>query len=197
MSGECERPAWLTESVAELESVRVDRPVAAQELRRRGVRRRQRRTRSSALAAIVVVALGAGTYWNSVDADRSAADPARPGEDSRVSAAQEKMRAYYSVLPDAFATRHSTSELRKLMAVYFTDAALKRETILEGRGADDLAATCGDAEATTTFTVGAPRRVGANTVSARVTSNSAPESIEVDFDLRTMKISKWSCPDAP
>uniref|UniRef100_A0AAU2VP02 Uncharacterized protein n=1 Tax=Streptomyces sp. NBC_00008 TaxID=2903610 RepID=A0AAU2VP02_9ACTN len=195
MSGEYERPVWLTESITQLESVRVDRPVSAQELRRRGVRRRQRRTRSSALAAIFVMALGAGTYWNSVDADRSAAAPASPGEDSRISAAHEKMRAYYSVLPDAFTTRHSTSKLQKLMTAYFTDAALKRELVLDGHGVDDLAATCGDVEATTTFTVGDPRRVGANTVRARVTSNSAPESIEVDFDLRTMRISKWSCPD--
>lgn len=195
MPGEDERPAWLAESIAKLESVRVDRPVSAHELRRRGVRRRQRRTRSFALAAIIVVALGAGAYWNSVDADRSATYPARPGEDSRISAAQEKMRAYYSALPDALATRYSTSTLQKLMAMFFTEAALKREIVLEGRGADDLAATCGDAEATTTFTVGNPRGVGANTVRARVTSNSGPESIEVDFDLRTMRISKWSCPD--
>lgn len=195
MSGEYEHPAWLTESVAELESVRVDRPVSAQELRRRGARRRQRRTRSYALAAIIAVALGAGTYWNSVHADRSAAYPARPSEDSRISVAQEKMRAYYSALPDAFATRNSTSTLQKLMAVHFTETALKQEIILESRGADDLAATCGGAEATTTFTVGDLRRVGANTVRARVKSNSAPDSIEVDFDLRTMRISKWSCPD--
>ncbi|WP_405547277.1 hypothetical protein OG478_49520 [Streptomyces phaeochromogenes] len=195
MSGEYERPVWLAESVAQLESVRVDRPVSAPELRRRSVRRRQRRTRSAALAAIVVAAFGAGAYWNSVGADRSAEGPARPGEVSKISAAQEKMRAYYSVLPDAFDTRHSTSKLRNLMTAYFTDTALKREVVLEGRGAGDLAATCGDVEATTTFTVGDPRSAGANTVRARVTSNSAPESIEVDFDLRTMRISKWSCPD--
>ncbi|MEV0932310.1 hypothetical protein ACIBMX_35050 [Streptomyces phaeochromogenes] len=195
MSGEYERPVWLAESVAQLESVRVDRPVSAPDLRRRSVRRRQRRTRSAALAAIVVAAFGAGAYWNSVGADRSAEDPARPGEVSKISAAQEKMRAYYSVLPDAFDTRHSTSTLRNLMTAYFTDTALKREVVLEGRGAGDLAATCGDVEATTTFTVGDPRSAGANTVRARVTSNSAPESIEVDFDLRTMRISKWSCPD--
>ncbi|MFF0010351.1 hypothetical protein [Streptomyces sp. NPDC005374] len=195
MSGEYERPVWLTESVAQLENLRVGRPVSAQELRRRSVRRRQRRTRSAALAAIVVAALGAGAYWNSVGADRSAEDPARLGEVSKISAAQEKMRAYYSVLPDAFATRHSTSKLRKLMTAYFTDTALKREVVLEGRGAGDLAATCGDVEATTTFTVGAPRSAGADTVRAHVTSNNASEAIEVDFDLRTMRILRWSCPD--
>ncbi|MER7180175.1 hypothetical protein ABT404_11955 [Streptomyces hyaluromycini] len=195
MSGEYETPVWLVESIAQLESVRVDRPVSAQELRHRSVRRRRRRTRSAAIAAIAVVALGAGAYWNSKGVDRSVEDPARPGEASKISAAQEKMRAYYSVLPDAFATRNSTSKLRKLMTAHFTDGALKRETVLEGRGSGDLAAACGHVEATTTFTVGAPRSTGADTVRARVTSSSAPESIEVDFDLRTMRISKWSCPD--
>ena len=197
MSGEDERPVWLAESIAQLESVRVDRPVSAQELRRRSVRRRQRRTRSAALAAIVVAAFGAGAYWNSVGADRSAEYPARPGDTSQISTAQEKMRAYYSLLPNSFATRHSTPQLQKLMALYFTDTALKREAVLEGRGSGDLAATCGNVEATTTFTVDVPRSTGANTVRARVTSDSAPKSIEieVDFDLRTMRISKWSCPD--
>ncbi|MGW0580631.1 hypothetical protein ACWD25_32850 [Streptomyces sp. NPDC002920] len=200
MSDEHERPVWLTESIAQLESVRVDRPVPAQELRRRSVRRRQRRTRSAAIAAIAVTALGAGTYWNSVGADRSAKDPSRHGEASeisaaKISAAQEKLRDYYSVLPDAFATPDSTSKLRKLMTAHFTDTALKREVVLEGSGAGDLAATCGHVEAATTFTVGDPRSAGADTVRARVTSSSSPESIEVDFDLRTMRISKWSCPD--
>jgi hypothetical protein len=195
MSGEYETPVWLTESIAQLERVRVDRPVSAQELRRRSFRRRQRRSYSAALAAIAVAALGAGAYWNSVGADRSAEDPARHGEASKISAAQEKMREYYSVLPDAFATRDSTSKLWNLMTAHFTDKALKREAVLEGSGAGDLAATCGHVEATTTFTVGDLRSTGADTVRAGVTSNSAPESIEVDFDLRTMRISKWSCHD--
>jgi hypothetical protein len=142
-----------------------------------------------------VTALGAGAYWNSVGADRSADDPSRHGEASKISAAQEKLRAYYSVLPDAFATRDSTSRLWKLMTAHFTDTALKREVVLEGSGASDVAAACGHVEATTTFIVGDPRSAGADTVRARVTSTSTPESIEVDFDLRTMRISKWSCPD--
>lgn len=195
MSDEYERLVWLTESIAQLESVPVDRPVSAQELRHRSARRRQRRTRSAAIAAIAVAALGASAYWNSVGADRSAEDPARPSEVSEISAAQEKMRAYYSALPDAYATRDSTPKLQKLMSAYFTDTALKRETVLEGHGAGNLAATCGHVQATTTFTVGDPRSTGAHTVRAHVTSSSAPEAIDVDFDLLTMRISGWSCPD--
>ncbi|MEU5347604.1 MULTISPECIES: hypothetical protein [unclassified Streptomyces] len=195
MSDEYERPVWLTESITQLENVRVDRPLPAQELRRRSVRRRQRRTRSAAIAAITVTALGAGAYWNSMSADRSAENPSQHGEVSQISAAQEKLRAYYSVLPEAFTTRDSTSKLQKLMTAHFTDTALKREIVLEGDGAADVAATCGHVETATTFTVGAPRSTGADTVRARVTSSSTPESIEVVFDLRTMRISKWSCPD--
>ena len=195
MSDEYERPGWLTESIAELASVSVERPVSAQELRRRSVRRRRRRTRSAVVAAFAVSVLGAGAYWNSVRADLSAENPSRHGEASRMSAAQEELRAYYSVLPDAFATRDSTSELWKLMTAHFTERAQKREAVLESGGADDLAATCGQVEPTTTFTVGDPRSVGPDTVRARVTSDSAPESIEVELDLRTMRTSGWSCPD--
>ncbi|MEV8539198.1 hypothetical protein [Streptomyces sp. NPDC051572] len=194
-SDEYERPAWLAESIVQLESVRVDQPVSAQELRRRSIRRRQRRTRSAVIAAIAVTAVGASAFWNSAGANRSAADPSRHGADSRISAAQENLRAYYSVLPDAFAARDSKSKLWKLMTAHFTETALKREVVLEGSGSGDLAATCGQVEATTAFTVGDPRSAGADTVRARVTSDSAPETIEVDFDLRTMRISKWSCPD--
>ncbi|MFJ9378589.1 hypothetical protein [Streptomyces sp. NPDC101455] len=199
MSDEYERPGWLTESISQLESVRVDRPLSAPELRRKSVRRRQRRTRSAAVAAIAVTAIGAGAFWNSVGADRSAENPSHHEEDSRTTAAQQKLRTYYSVLPDAFAARDSTStsksKLWNLMTAHFTEPALKREVVLEGNGADDLAATCGQVEATTVFTVGAARSAGADTVRVRVTSDSAPESIEVDFDLRTMRISNWSCPD--
>jgi hypothetical protein len=196
-SDEYERPGWFTESIAQLESVRVDRPVSAPELRRLSVRRRQRRTRSAAIAAIAVTAIGAGALWNSVGADRSAEYPSRPGDDPRISAARENLRTYYSVLPDAFAAQGSTSKskLWKLMTAHFTEAALKREAVLEGNGADDLAATCGHVEAVTVFTVGDARSAGADTVRVRVTSDSAPESIEVDFDLRTMRIAKWSCPE--
>lgn len=196
-SDEYERPVWLTESIAQLERVRVDRAVSAPELRRRSVRRRQRRTRSAAIAAIAVTAIGAGAFWNSVGADRSAEYPSHIEKDSRISAAQEKLRTYYSVLPDAFAARDSTSKskLWKLMTAHFTETALKREVVLEGSGAGDLAATCGHVDTTTVFTVGAARSAGADTVRVRVTSDSAPESIEVDVDLRTMRISKWSCPD--
>ncbi|MFJ5307407.1 hypothetical protein [Streptomyces sp. NPDC088350] len=190
-----ERPVWLAESIAQLERVWVDRPVSAQELRRRSVRRRQRRTRSAVVAAIAVTAIGASAFWNSVGVNRSTADPSRHGEDSRISAAQENLRAYYSVLPDAFAAQDAKAKLWKLMKAHFTDTALKREVVLEGSGAGDLAATCGQVEATTTFTVGDPRSIGADTVRARVTSDSAPEAIEVDVDLRTMRISAWSCPD--
>lgn len=112
-----------------------------------------------------------------------------------MSAAQEKLRAYYSVLPDAFAAQDSTSKLWKLMTEHFTEAALKREAVLEGSRAGELAATCGHVEATTVFTVGDLHSAGPDAVRARVTSNSTPKSIEVDFDLRTMRISKWSCPD--
>jgi hypothetical protein len=49
--------------------------------------------------------------------------------------------------------------------------------------------------ATTVFTVGTARSAGADTVRVHVTSDSAPESIEVDVDLRSLRISKWSCPD--
>jgi len=35
--------------------------------------------------------------------------------------------------------------------------------------------------------------VRADTVRARVTSSSGPESIDVEFDLRAMKISEWAC----
>lgn len=195
MSDEYERPAWLTESIAQLESVRVDRLVSSQELRRRSVRRRQRRTRSAALAGIAVTAISAGAYWNSLGADRAAEGPAHHGEASQISATQEKLRTYYSALPDAYATRDSTSTLQKLMTVHFTDTALKREAVLEKRGAGGLAATCGRVKATTTFIVGDPRSAGGETVRARVTSNSGPEAIEVYFDLRTMRITKWSCPD--
>jgi len=198
-SDEYERSGWLAESIAQLESVRVDRPVSAPELRRRSVRRRQRRTRSAAIAAIAVTAIGAGAFWNSVGADRSAEYPSHHGGNSRISAARENLRTYYSVLPDAFAARDATSnsksKLWKLMTAHFTETALKREAVLEGSGADDLAATCGQVEAATVFTVGDARSVGADTVRVRVTSDSAPESIEVDFDLRTMGIAKWSCPD--
>ncbi|WP_405839762.1 hypothetical protein [Streptomyces sp. NBC_01518] len=198
-SDEYQRPVWLAESIAQLESVRVDRPLSAPELRRRSVRRRQRRTRSAAVAAIAVTAIGAGAFWNSVGTDRSAEDPSHHEEDSRTSAAQEKLRTYYSALPDAFAARDATSKskLWKLMTAHFTQPALKREVVLEGNGADDLAATCGQVEATTVFTVGAARSAGAHTVRVRVTSDSPAESIEVDFDLRTMRISNWSCPDGP
>lgn len=193
MSDEYERPGWLTESIAELATVRVQRPVSAQELRRRSVRRRQRRSRSAIVAAIAVSVLGAGAYWNSMGVDRSAENPSRHGEASRISAAQEELRAYYSALPDAFATRNSTSKLWKLTTAHFTERALKREAVLESGGADDLAAACGQVEPTTTFTVGDPRSVGPDTVRARVTSDSAPGSIEVELDLRTMRISNWSC----
>lgn len=47
-SDEYQRPVWLAESIAQLEGVRVDRPLSAPELRRRSVRRRQRRARSAA-----------------------------------------------------------------------------------------------------------------------------------------------------
>ena len=142
-----------------------------------------------------VTAIGAGAFWNFAGANRSAADPSRHGEDSRIPAAQENLRAYYSVLPDAFAARDSKSKLWKLMKAHFTETALKREVVLEGSGSGDLAATCGQVEAATVFTVDDARNVGADTVRVRVTSDSAPESIEVDFDLRTMGIAKWSCPD--
>ncbi|MER6952366.1 hypothetical protein [Streptomyces sp. NPDC000618] len=195
MSDEYERPAWLAESIAQLENIRVDGPASAQELRRQSFRRRKRRNRSASIVAIAATALGAGAYWNATGVNRSAEDPARRGEVSQISAAQEELQAYYSVLPDAFSSRDSPSRLWKLMTAHFTDTALKREVILEGSGADDLAATCGHVDATTTFTVGDPRSTGADTVRARVTSSSSQESIEVDFDLRTMRISNWSCID--
>ncbi|MFI1035794.1 hypothetical protein ACWD4O_12245 [Streptomyces sp. NPDC002623] len=195
MSDEYERPAWLAESIAQLENIRVDGPASAKELRRQSFRRRQRRNRSASIVAIAATALGAGAYWNAMGVNPSAEDPARRGEVSQISAAQEELQAYYSVLPDAFSSRDSPSRLWKLMTAHFTDTALKREVILEGSGADDLAATCGHVDATTTFTVGDPRSTGADTVRARVTSSSSQESIEVDFDLRTMRISNWSCID--
>lgn len=192
MSGEYETPVWLAESIAQLEGVRVNRPMPAQELRRQSVRRR---TRSAALTAIAVATLTAGAYWNYQGADQATGDPTHHGEASRISAAKEKLRSYYSVLPDAFASRDSTPEMWNLMTAHFTDTALKREAVLERSGADELAATCGQVEATTTFSVGDPRSTGVDTVRSRVTSSSAPGSIEVDFDLRTMRITKWSCPD--
>ncbi|MGW2047678.1 hypothetical protein ACWCPF_21220 [Streptomyces sp. NPDC001858] len=201
MSDEYEHPVWLAEGITQLESVRVEGPVSAQELRRRSVRRRRRRTRAGALAVIAVTALGVGAYWNSTGMKVSADDPARRGRDSRISAAQEELQAYYSALPDAYAPAYadaspdSRAELWKLMTAHFTDTALKREVVLEGSGGDDLAATCGPVDATSAFTVGDPRSTGADTVRARVTSSSSPESIEVDFDLRSMRISNWSCTD--
>jgi hypothetical protein len=197
MSDEYERPGWLTESIAQLESVQVERPVSAPELRRRSVRRRQRRTRSVAIAVIAVTAIGGGAFWNSVGADRSAENPSHHEEDSRTSAAQGKLRTYYAALPDVLAARDATSKskLWKLMTAHFTETALKREVVLEGSGSDDLAATCGHVAATTVFTVGTARSAGADTVRVHVTSDSAPESIEVDVDLRSLRISKWSCPD--
>ncbi|MBK3574879.1 hypothetical protein JHN63_13845 [Streptomyces sp. MBT65] len=196
-SDEYERPGWLSESIAQLESVRVERPVSAPELRRRSVRRRQRRTRSVAVAAIAVTAIGAGAFWSSVGANRSAETPSHHEEDSRTSAAQENLRTYYSVLPDVLAARGATSksQLWKLMTEHFTETALKREVVLEGSGSDDLAATCGHVTATTVFTVGAARSAGADTVRVHVTSDSAPDSIEVEVDLRSLRISNWSCPE--
>jgi hypothetical protein len=111
--------------------------------------------------------------------------------------AQEKMRSYYAALPDALASRESASrsELSKLMAAHFTPTALRGEVIRKRTGPDSPAATCGPVEADTTFTVGGLRRTGADTIRARVVSSGGTEATDVDFDLRVMKISKWSCPD--
>ncbi|MGW0650387.1 hypothetical protein ACWD4T_16460 [Streptomyces umbrinus] len=200
MPDEDETPPWLTENIAQLDRVRISRPLPAQELRRRGTQRRQRRTRSAVIAATAVTAvtiLGAAAYWNPVSSDRSAEGPARHGEASRTSAAQDTLRAYYAALPDALATRDSTPKLWKLMNTHFTDTALKREAVLESNaahGTDGLAATCGPVDATTTFTVAVPHSTGTDTARTRVTTNSTPGSIQVDIDLRTLKISNWSCP---
>ncbi|MEV1069916.1 hypothetical protein [Streptomyces sp. NPDC050263] len=51
MPDEDETQPWLTESIAQLDRVRISQPLPAQELRRRGIQRRQRRARSSVIAA--------------------------------------------------------------------------------------------------------------------------------------------------
>jgi len=193
MPYEREVPAWLAENIAQFDSIRVDQPMPAREVRRRSVRRRRYRSLSAAVAAVAVVAVGTAAYWNHMNTVRSAEDLARPAGASEMEAAREKLQDYYSALPEAFNSKNSAVKLEKLMAVNFTDAALMREVALEGMGSGNRAAVCGPVTASTTFAVGVLSSVRADTVRARVTSSSGPESIDVEFDLRAMKISEWAC----
>ncbi|MBD3010366.1 hypothetical protein [Streptomyces sp. 5-10] len=196
MSDERRVEAWFAETATALDDVRVERTLSGRDVRRRSAGRRRRRVLAGAVAAVGVVAFGAATVWNVTRPERSAVEPAHPREGRDMERAQEKLRAYYSGLPEALASRRpaQAAKLSKLMAVHFTETALRNAMVSKRKGADGLAATCGRVTADTVFTVGEPRRTGAGTVRARVVNSSGPVAIDVDFDVRAMKISKWSCP---
>ncbi|MFI0817209.1 hypothetical protein ACH4TX_11975 [Streptomyces sp. NPDC021098] len=197
MSDERRIEAWFTENATALDEVRIERALSGREVRRRSAGRRRRRVLTAAVAAVAVTSLAGVVGWKAMRPAPSAVEPARPGESPDMERAQEKLRSYYAALPDALASREpaSRAKLSKLMATHFTPTALRAEVIRKRTATASPAATCGPVDADTTFTVGGLRRTGADTIRARVTSSGGPEAIDVSFDLRVMKISKWSCPD--
>ncbi|MFF7649018.1 hypothetical protein ACFZCY_03995 [Streptomyces sp. NPDC007983] len=199
MSDERRVHAWFAENATLLDDVRVERTLSGREVRRRSAGRRRRRVLAAAVATVAVTSFAGVAGWNATRPERSAVEPSRPGESADMRRAHDTLRSYYSALPDAFASggRAASSKLSKLMATHLTPTALRAEAIRKRTEAGSPAATCGEVTADTTFSVGGLRRTGADTVRARVVAKGGGGSgpVDVDFDIRVMKIAKWSCPE--
>ncbi|WAP57271.1 hypothetical protein [Streptomyces sp. S465] len=200
MSDELRVQGWLAESRARLDEVRVERPMPGREVRLRGARRRRRRVLSATAAALSAATCAGVVCWHVLSAERTAVRPARPAESAGMTRVREELRSYYSALPGTVAAQGETAsatKLSQLLATHFTSGALRQEEAAARTptGTDGPAATCGRVTAHTTFTVGDPHRTGTDTARVRVVRDGGPEAIDIEFDLRVMKISKWSCPN--
>ncbi|MFJ2178295.1 hypothetical protein ACIQVO_14690 [Streptomyces sp. NPDC101062] len=197
MPDEREIHVWLTESAARLNTLPIGATPPAPEIRRLGSRRRKRRALSLA-AGIAVAAFGATSYMISLSAQQTAANPAAPATSTvQREKARETLRAYYTALPDALASPDKDKALTELMSTYVSPSALRSNASAGQDGSAHPAATCEAVTARTIFSVGDPRGVGTHTVRIEVTSSSGAGPIGVTFDLRTKRISKWTCPLEP
>ncbi|MHC3818520.1 hypothetical protein [Streptomyces sp. DT9] len=187
---------WIDRNTPQFDSIPVERRMSGRAVRQRASRRsRRRRTLTAGSAAIAAAAFAAVLLWNSTDAGQPTSAAAQPVETRGQQKAREKLGAYYSALPEALSAGDSATQLSKLLAMYFTASALKEAQVHVIAQDDGRAAICGYVGPDTTFSVGVPRSVDVDTVRARVTSSADSKPIDVDVDIRTMRIAHWTCPD--